>query len=239
MGFEKITIANKTYQLNYLSGEAILEIAKLPKHFNEAMLTKGLQSIIGDSTLPLTLTTQERYAIYLKYLLAAEDHNISHEIDIAQFLNPDLQTLHKDRIEENGMTARCLTGFEAEILEQGCQDTVDWILGAMVLQVGCDDLPPIENLTENIQFARNIVKNRLDTFLAFEQPKINKLLDQFFSLERRLNTLVNITYDKGIVLNKFGGTDDAPTRFRINAAITGVSWKLFSIITRENAAVQP
>lgn len=239
MSFAKASVANKNYDLHHLTGETVLEIAKLPKKYNEAMLTKGLQSITGQSDTPLFLTTQERYAIYLKYLLAVEDHNISPTIVIQEFLNEDLQTLHRERIEQNGVSARCLTGIEAEALETGCENTVDWILGAMSLQVGCEhlNLPPLDTHINDIRFIQSTIKNRLSTILSFDQPILNDLCAQFFELDKRLNTLVSITYDNGIVLNKIGGTDDAPTRFRINAAITGISKQLFSIAVGENATV--
>lgn len=239
MTFARTTIASRTYELNYLNGEKILEIAKLPKHYHEAMLTQGLECIVGTNFNPRFMSIQERYAIYLKYLLSVQDHNISHEIDIQSFLSEDLQTVHKERIEENGVSVRCLTGIEAEALETGCENTVDWILGAMCLQVGCEslDLPPLDIAVNDLRFIQNTIKIRMATILSLDQPKLNNLCSQFFELDSRLNTLVKITYDKGIVLNKVGGTEDAPRRFRINAAITGVSKELFSIITRENAAV--
>lgn len=239
MTFAKTTIANRTYDLHHLNGGMILEIAKLPKKYNEAMLTKGLQCITGQSETPRNMTTQERYALYLKYLLSVQDHNIAPSINIESFLNDDLQTLHRERIEENGISARCLIGIEAEALETGCETTVDWILGAMSLQIGCEklDLPPLDIQVNEISFIQNTIKNRLSHILSLEQPVLNDLCSQFFELDKRLNTLVKITYDNGIVLNKFGGTDDAPTRFRINAAITGIAKQLFSIAVGENAAI--
>lgn len=239
MTFARATIANQTYELKYLTGEKILEIAKLPKKYHEAMLTQGLECIVGANFNPSFMTIQERYAIYLKYLLAVQDHNISHEIDIQSFLSEDLQTVHKERIEENGVSARCLTGIEAEALETGCENTVDWILGAMCLQVGCEklNLPPLDIAVNDLRFIQNTIKSRMAIILSLEQPTLNSLCSQFFELDSRLNTLVKITYDNGIVLNKVGGTEDAPRRFRINAAITGISKQLFSIITRENAAI--
>jgi hypothetical protein len=233
------TIANRNYKFNHLKNSVIQDMAKLKSTHYEAMLTRGLGTIIGSDVNARTLTTQERYAILLTYLDAIEDKNIDQSINIKQFLHSDLSVFKRDWIKGDNIQVRHLTGIEAEALEIGCENTADWILGAMCMQIGCDELPPIQaDLLKDIGYTGQMIKNRLDTLNELDQPILNDLIYKFRNLDQELHTLVNISYYKGIVLNKInGGTDDAPVRFRINSAITGPAKQLFAIVVEENSTV--
>lgn len=233
------TIANRGYKFNHLKNSVIQDMAKLKSTHYEAMLTRGLGAIIGSDVNARTLTTQERYAILLTYLDAIEDKNIDQSINIKQFLHSDLSVFKRDWINGDNIQVRHLTGIEAEALEIGCENTADWILGAMCMQIGCDELPPIRaDLLKDIGYTGQMIKNRLDTLNELDQPILNDLIYKFRNLDQQLQTLVNISYYKGIVLNKInGGTDDAPVRFRINSAITGPAKQLFAIVVEENSTV--
>lgn len=239
MSFMQESIANRNYKFNHLKNGVIQDMAKLKSTHYEAMLTRGLGAIIGSDVNARALTTQERYAILLTYLDAIEDKNIDESIDIKQFLHSDLSVFKRDPIEGDNIQVRHLTGIEAEALEIGCENSADWILGAMSMQIGCDELPPIRpDLLKEVGYTCKMIKNRIDVLNELDQPVLNELIYKFRNLEEQLQTLVNISYYKGIVLNKVnGGTDDAPVRFRINSAITGPAKRLFEIILAETTTV--
>ncbi|MBJ9425157.1 hypothetical protein [Acinetobacter seifertii] len=235
-------IAGRLYKFSHIICSDILDMAKIKANHYEAMLTKALCSILGPEISPGDLTVNERYAIYLKYLSFIEDKNLDRSIDISDYLHADLNNFSTKRIEENGVSARHLTGLEAEALEIGCENTADWILGAMALQVGCNDIEGLPALPpqKTLDFTCKIIQSRSERLLSLDQSEFNDLFNKFSYVGSQLNTLVDISYSAGIVLNKVnnGGTDDAPVRFRATSAITGPARELYSILVQENAAVQ-
>jgi hypothetical protein len=235
-------IAGRLYKFGHLICSDILDMAKIKANHYEAMLSKALSSILGPEVVPGDLTVSERYAIFLKYLNFIEDKNLDRSIDISEYLNGDLSNFSSKRIEENGISARHLTGLEAEALELGCENTADWIIGAMALQIGCDDIEGLPALPpqKTLDFTCKIIQSRSETLLSLDQVIFNDLFNKFSYVRNQLNTLVDISYSNGIVLNKVnnGGTDDAPVRFRATSAITGPTRELYSILVQENSTVQ-
>ncbi|MCZ3360012.1 hypothetical protein NYZ83_16575 [Acinetobacter baumannii] len=232
-------IAGRLYKFGHIICSDILDMAKIKANHYEAMLTKALCSILGPEVVPGDLSVNERYAIYLKYLNFIEDKNLDQSINIADYLYADLNNFSNKRIEDNGVSARHLTGLEAEALEIGCENTTDWIIGAMALQIGTDieGLPALPQ-QKNLDFTCKIIQSRSERLLALDQVEFNDLFNKFTYVSSQLNTLVNISYSNGIVLNKVnGGTDDAPVRFRATSAITGPARELYSILVQENTTV--
>ncbi|EPL0210995.1 hypothetical protein OCG83_003959, partial [Acinetobacter baumannii] len=91
---------------------------------------------------------------------------------------------------------------------------------------------------KNLDFTCKIIQSRSERLLALDQVEFNDLFNKFTYVSSQLNTLVNISYSNGIVLNKVnGGTDDAPVRFRATSAITGPARELYSILVQENTTV--
>ena len=233
MTFPRISIANKSYVFTDISLADLLDLTKVnPKHY-EQQLSCALSTILQDSELPEKLTTQERYAILLKYLSLVEN-DLNDEIVIEDFLSTDLDEFNSERIHCNGVSSRHLTGLEAHALEIGSENTIDWMLGAMAITIGCDELQPID-LQTNLKFTGNLIQQRIETLKSMKLERFNELMGIHEHLSGQLNTLVKSSFDHGIVLNPFdGGTDDAPIRFRITAAITGYAKYLLSIATHNS-----
>ena len=72
-----------------------------------------------------------------------------------------------------------------------------------------------------------------------EKEEFNDLMAQYLMLQGDQVHLVNIAFDKGIVLERTSkrGTDDAPVRFRPEIAFTGYCKAILSNATRSNTAV--
>ena len=227
MSFPRISIANKGYVFNDLSLADVMDLTKIKPHHYEQQLSCALSTILQDANLPEKLTVQERYAILLKYLSFVEN-DLNTEINIENYLSKNLDDFNPERISANGISVRHLTGLEAHALEIGSENTADWILGAMAITIGCDELSPIDTYS-NLNFTGNLIQNRIEIIKSLKLERFNALMADYQYLNSQLNTLVNISFDNGIVLNYFdGGTDDAPLRFRIRAAITGYAKQLLA-----------
>lgn len=230
MSFTSINVGQHSYPLHHLRVENILDMAKIkPLHY-EHQLTQALYTIAphADPNAHLKLSVHERYAILLSYLQKVENR-LDDDVDISEYLGEELTHFKNERIEYDGISVRPLNGLEAHALELGCQNTVDWVMGAMAMQIGCEQLPPIDHFS-NLKFTRNLIKTRIDDLAKLEIGQFNDLFRVYLSLDSQFNSLVNIVFDEGIVLKKVnGGTDDAPLRFRITSAFTGYANDILSI----------
>lgn len=230
MNFTNIEIANRHYKLCHLLVSNVLQISKIRPDFYEKQLTQAIYTIApcDDPQAPLKMSVQERYAILLSYLQLV-DNRLDDDVQISDYLGEDLTTFSHERIEINGISVRPLNGLEAHALEEGCESTVDWIMGAMAMQIGCEELPPIDEFT-NLTFTKNLIKTRIDQLSKLEIGHFNELFNTYLHLDSQFNNLVKIIFDKGIVLQKInGGTDDAPLRFRVASAFTGHTKDILSI----------
>lgn len=246
MNYPLIAIADKNYEIKDMLMRDLLNMAKVPSHFYERQLSYILRSIIGQNTDAVTgkpinvdhLTCEERYAIFLTYLEMTRDSNdLSETIQVSQFLTPHIETFSKDRVSgDYGISVRHLNGVEAQALEGGCQDTKDWILGAMAITIGCEQLPPIDMIT-SIEFCGKMIKNRMELLENLEVNEFNQLMHEYLELQHQQDHLVNIAFDNGIVLERISkrGTDDAPVRFQPFATFTGYAKELLSSTARKNS----
>ena len=241
MPLGNVFIGKESYTLHPLIVENIMAIAGLPEHHLEQQLTVGLGTILNDSMLPLMMTVQERYAIFLKFLKITTVTGLDEHTDPMDFYREDSTMFSKEPVEMDGVSVRHLIGVEVEALEIVCKNrTADWILGAMALQIGCDELPALPPQLA-LDFTVNILKNRMADLQQLKTERYNQLYPQFLLMEKQLHGLVDISFDRGFVLNRIkdGGADDAPVRFRIDHAITGYTQQLLQLVRRENTAVQP
>lgn len=227
-----ISVVDNDYQLRDILMRDVLAISKMKADFHERQLTQILRTIVGDSCDPTTkkpvnvqkLTCEERYAVFLNYLDLTRDQNeLSREVDIAEFLNFQSEGFTRERISNGeGVTIRHLNGIEAEALEMGCETTHDWVLGAMAITIGCEKLPAID-MTTTIEYCGKMIKNRMLLLEELEIDEFNELMGQYLSLQHEQIHLVNLAFEKGIVLERIEkrGTDDAPVRFQPRTAFGG------------------
>ncbi|WP_111857825.1 hypothetical protein [Acinetobacter sp. CFCC 10889] len=231
MSFTNIEIGKSHYDLCHLRVSNILQMAKIRPDFYEKQLTQAIYTIAPNNKDPqyaLKMSVQERYAILLSYLQLVENR-LDDDVQISEYLGEDLTNFSHERIEINNISVRPLNGLEAHALEEGCETTIDWIMGAMAIQIGCDELPPVDDFT-NLNFTKNLIKTRIDQLSKLEIWRFNELFNTYLHIENQFNSLVNIVFDNGIVLRKInGGTDDAPLRFRITSAFTGHANDILSI----------
>ncbi|MBU3845874.1 MAG: hypothetical protein H9855_02645 [Candidatus Acinetobacter avistercoris] len=232
-----ISIAQRDYSFQNLLVGDILVLSKIDKRYYQQQLSSILSTIVGAEVNPMLLTCEERYAALLVYLDITRDHNdLNQSLDINQYLSKDLDNFNKDRIfDENGVSVRHLLGIEAHALEIGCEGTEDWILGAMAITIGCEQLPPIDAAT-SLDFAGKMIKNRMDELRKLEVMEFNSLMAAYSELQINQDHLVNMAFDGGIVLEKIDlrGADDAPVRFQPSTAFKGYSKEILSIATRAN-----
>ncbi|MCU4320611.1 hypothetical protein KTH44_15955 [Acinetobacter bereziniae] len=231
--YPAISIAEKSYSLESLLVENVLTIAKIKKQYYEQQLTNILTTIIQGEVNPLHLTCEERYAIYLCYLNLTRDKNeLDHKINIDDYLSTDLDTFNKDRIydEQEDISIRHLYGAEAHALEIGCENTEDWILGAMAITIGCKELPPIDTAT-SVEFSGKMIASRINDLRKIDVDNFNRIMTVYMSLQRKQDHLVSIAFDDGIVLEKMElrGADDAPVRFRSATAFSGYAKIILSL----------
>ena len=240
MVYPIVSIASRDYAVKDVLMSDVLNIAKMKTGLYEKQLTRILSTITGGTVNAQTLSCEERYAIFLHYLDLTRDHNdLSVEINPAEYLAPNLADFSNERVEgKNGITVRHLNGMEAEALEMGCQHTEDWIIGAMAITIGCEKLPPID-IPTTVNYCAQMIHNRSAILLEMDTVQFNRLMSDYLDAQYEQAHLVNIAFDKSIVLEKFNlrGADDAPVRFRPSIAFSGYSKDLLSIAARKNAAI--
>ncbi len=242
MPYSLVSIAGHTYEPHNILMSDVMEVAKIEKNHFEKQLTQVLTTIAGkQSKINMqALTCEERYALFLHYLDVTRDHNdLSDSINPGEYLAENLDLFSTERLHGQGISIRHLTGLEAEALEVGCQYTEDWILGAMAITIEYGDALPAMDIPTSIDFTARMIHNRINILLNMEQPEFNDLMDKYLDLQLAQDHLVNIAFEDGIVLEKFGlrGADDAPVRFRPSIAVTSYSKELLSIATRKNTAI--
>lgn len=238
--YPAISIAQCDYSLQNLLIENVLNLAKINKKYFEQQLTSILTTITAGQVKPLQLTCEERYAIYLNYLDLTRDKNdLSPEIVIDEYFSENLDLFSKERVcDESGVSVRHLIGSEAHALEIGCENTADWILGAMAITIGCDELPPID-ISTSVDFAGKMIQARMQDIKKLEDEDFNRIMGSYLSLQEKQDHLVSIVFDNGIVLEKMKlrGADDAPTRFRSSTAFSGYTKKLLLLAYGKDSGI--
>lgn len=240
MAYPIVPIAGRNYEIQHILMSDVLEIAKMPQMHNERQLTKILATITNNAVNPQTLPCEVRYAIFLHYLTLTHDHNdLSATIDANEYLAENLDDFSLDRkTGRNGVSVRHLNGMEAEALEKGCEFTEDWILGAMAITIGCEKLPPLD-IPTTVDYCALMIKSRIEILKNMDTFEFNQLMADYLDIQYEQTHLVNMVFDKGIVLEKFNlrGADDAPIRFRPSIAFKGYCKDILSIAGREGSAV--
>lgn len=240
MAYPLVSIARQQYDIQHILMSDVLDIAKKPPMYFEQQLTRCLATITSNSVNVQTLSCEERYAIFLHYLSLTRDHNdLGVNINPDDYLSENLDDFSLERkIGKNDISVRHLNGMEAEALEIGCQNTEDWIIGAMAITIGCEELPPID-IPTTIDYCAKMIHMRSSILLQMDTMQFHRLMSDYLDIQYEQSHLVNIAFDQSIVLEKFNsrGADDVPVRFRPSIAFSGYSKDLLSIAARKNAAI--
>lgn len=197
-------------------GEAI-QIGRMPPLL-EAQLTAFLGFVLDDKDLPLSLTIQERYYLLMLYRTCQKDSDLALEGDYsAYFIQPSQRLPWYQQQQSDQLLITQLTGQQAEILEELCEDLLDWTLGAMALQCqqveSLDHWPTLPTPATREQTAQ-IMRERIAILEAMPDSDFDQLYADYYYLNEQFNYLVKTGLDdKGIVI--YGGADDAPVRFRV------------------------
>lgn len=242
MNYPVIEINQKTYSFSDITINSTLNLAKIKDSHYEAQLTAVLSSILGNEVDPLKLTVEERYCLFLSYLnLTIDKNSLRGKTDPLLYIANDLNAFRTERVHSKvmEMSVRHLSGMEATALEICCENTEDWILGELAITIGLDDRLPEIDLHTSLQFTIQTIANRINTVRKFSTYEFNEIYEEYLNLQYQQSHLVNIAFDKGIVLEKFSsrGADDAPCRFWSSHAVTGYAQELLSIALGGAAAV--
>lgn len=240
MSYSMVSIAGKSYAPKNILMSDVMDIAKMPSAHFERQLSRVLMTISDNKVDVLKLTCEERYAIFLHYLDITRDHNdLGITINPNDYLAGNLDDFtHERKQNDNGVSVRHLLGVEAEALENGCENTSDWIIGEMAMTIGCELLPPLDMAT-TVKFTENMISSRSATLLSMDTIEFNALMDQYLDLQQQQKHLVNIAFDGSIVLEKINlrGADAAPVRFRPSIAFKGYCKELLSIAIGKNTSI--
>lgn len=197
-------------------GEAI-QIGRMPPLL-EAQLTAFLGFILEDKDLPLSLTIQERYYLLMLYRTCQKDSNLALEGDYSAYFIQSAQRLSwYQQQQSDQLLVTQLTGQQAEVLEELCEDLLDWTLGAMALQCqqieSLDHWPTLPTSATREQTAQ-IMRERIAILEAMPDSEFDQLYAEYNYLNEQFHYLVKTGFDaQGIVI--YGGADDAPVRFRV------------------------
>lgn len=197
-------------------GEAI-QIGRMPPLL-EAQLTAFLGFILDNKDLPLALTIQERYYLLMLYRTCQKDSDLALEGDYSAYFIQSTQRLPwYQQLQSDQLLITQLTGQQAEVLEELCEDLLDWTLGAMALQcqqIEClEHWPTLPTSATREQIAQ-IMRERIAILEAMPDSQFDQLYTEYSYLNEEFHYLVKTGFDnKGIVI--YGGADDAPVRFRV------------------------
>lgn len=249
MAYPLVSINDQNLSFNDIRMSFLLAISKMKKSRYEQQLTQIIAGILEGNIdpktnkpiNPRTLTVEERYTIFLSYLDLTKDKNsVNKELELTDYFNAQANGFSKERIftDDKTVSVRHLTGIEAEALEIGCQNTNDWILGAMAMTIGCEQLPPIEP-PNSLEFCANMLKFRIDELLKLDTDEYNDLMAAYLDLQYQQVHMVNLAFDNGIVIERINlrGADDAPVRFRSSGAFQGHVLHLLHNAYEENTGL--
>ncbi|UUM26364.1 hypothetical protein NQU59_11705 [Acinetobacter colistiniresistens] len=110
--FDPIPIGENAYQLTELTFNDALKVSAIDYKLNEKRISAFLGHALGNQTLPLSLTAQERYFLMLKYVQTQTNTLFSSEVNFENCFRSEQNWL--SQVSENGVTVRQLIGAEAK-----------------------------------------------------------------------------------------------------------------------------
>lgn len=228
--FDRIPVGQNHYQLNEVSFMEAIKIAHIKREWNERRITQFLKFALKDEHLPLSMTTEERYYLAVKYSLAKAENEASY----APYLLPAGKPFQTEITYKN-IRVRSLTGRDAELLESKCDHIADWILGAMALQVEIQGIPKLPSLSCTDQELSEALIERSMSIRAMPDSELDEYFNAYTEALSQMESLVSLGFDnEGLTL--VGGTDDAPLRFRPTACFSELSRRLEQYLAEKGPA---
>lgn len=225
----RIDCGNRRLTLSEISIGAALQVSRIAERWYEQRLTAALTAIVGPSVDPLLLTVQERYYLLIQYLSTLNGTPLY--VDPGSYIRqPDAgQTFHTET-EVSGILCRQLLGYQAEMLEQVCEDGADWLTGALVLQCDIPGLPPLPAVNPSREAWQPLLDATLARVKAYQdlpQSEAERIVTIWATANDAMAYHLNYQFDPaGIVILPQGGADDAPARFRAVTALGGFARQL-------------
>lgn len=208
--YSPIPIGNMSTTFHDLKLGHVIAIARITEKLHEQKISEFLKATLNDEVLPYRLYAGQRHYLMMKYQ-ELQQGTFNFNIDFTKYEKNGQWT---EFVDVNGYRFRQLNGYECEALELFATDYIDWLFGAIALQVSNDKIPFIEPCTET-NFAKRVIETRVQTIRNLTLDDTAILLDSYAFANDQLNHLIDIGFDKeGIVCTECGGTDDAPRRFR-------------------------
>lgn len=200
----------------------------------EQQLSAFLCYVLDDKTAPYEMAIQQRYYCLLQYLSAQTNNDLSSSVNIAEYLVQDAKAWQSS-VTIDDLSFRQLNGYEIEALEQIADGLDDWLFGAIALQITSADLPYIQPLNDR-RMAANIIKSRHDLLMKLGQEKIDEIYAKYTLAEEQLASLLYTGFDSnGVVIYEVnGGADSVPARFQCDAAIFGITKRIFSALVERS-----
>lgn len=215
-GFSVVMLDGTPYQLKEMTYNDGLVISAIDKSYNERRISEFLRRVCDCDALQLSV--QQRYFLLLKYLEQSTGL-FAVELDFTPYYRTDE---YRNKVGDDTMTVRVLTGFEAEFLESKCKSIGEWIACAMALQIVKQDTKELSMpiVADAPNFESEFMA-RLDYIKSLTLSGFDQLYSQYIALNEQFNALVELSFsDDGFVV--MGGTDDAPMRFCPSAAFSGL-----------------
>ncbi len=209
-----------------------IDLCEIPDEFNELGISRALEAVITETTLPLSeWTIQERIAALIHYITAQErgDWQVADGVNVSDYLIDSDYPLSNYLFDDFEIIP--LTAKYVEAIERACNSLKkgrrgDWVVSAMAISIRkCGQVWDDEVIDELI--AVNSKK-----LLDLPESEFSNLVEHFFAAQVHLAHGVAITFsDNGIaVLPQKGGSDLPSVRFQFNAIISETTRELWRAV---------
>lgn len=244
--FPHIRTRRISVRLRELRLDDSIAILKLPGDRHELCTTELLRRIAdqaqaprpGYVTDPRLWTLEERALLVCNYLMLVSDDGpdfsvgegtMSSYVELSADLSMDEVALGKIGDVECAM--RPMLGLHAEVLESMCTNRLEWVIGAMAVQI-------IERGAAGIEWADlgqadliKALRDRMATIRALPESEFEAMLAAFFSGQSKLYHFMHpVIGDDGVTwarLDQKEGAGMQPARFRPISCISPATRGLF------------
>lgn len=216
-----VDIAGTRYQLHELTFGETIKVARIAERLNEHRITAFLGYALKDAELPLNLPVQVRYALLIHYLSSQTDTLTGLTLDYAAYLQQGEWVESCDGVRQ-------MTGLQAEVLESACEDVVDWLTGAMAIQM--HDMP------DDRQGIDDALRQQVHALHDLPSSAFDAQCDRYLIACQSMASHVKTGFDTGGFV-VFGGTDDAPLRFCPSTAFGRHAKQLARHLTVQSAEI--
>lgn len=231
----RVDMAGRSHWVQELTFSQSMQIAGLPDNLQEKRLTAMLRAICPSSPDPLTMTVQERYYLLLQYLAAQQDSLIGYSMNYSSYARLQHEPWRQSMVLD-GITIHQMTGLQAEILEAACENSADWVLGVLAMQIEASELPHLDSQDQSS--LANQLHERVKKIGAMPNSQVDHLYSLWLQAQDRMGTAVHLGIDGGGLI-VYGGADDAPMRFCATAAFGFIAGQLAGGVDQDGFPDQP